>query len=57
VDLLTSPKNFGVTTLSTLYPSDHQDESLRGLIASGAEYFAAGCFDGSGDLLMLGMPV
>lgn len=57
VDLISSPKTFGVTTLSTLYPNDHPVEDLRGQIASGAEYFAPACFEDSADLLMLGMPV
>lgn len=41
--------------MSTIYPETYADESLRGAIASGPEYFGS-CFE-NGDLLMLAMPV
>ncbi|PWN51150.1 hypothetical protein IE53DRAFT_386508 [Violaceomyces palustris] len=54
--LLKDPTVFGVGTLSTVYPDRHPDESLRGSIMSGPEYFAP-CFPENGDLLFLGLTV
>lgn len=53
--LLSDPQTFGVGTFSTAYHADHPEERLRGLVASGPEYFAA-CTS-HGDLIMLAMPV
>lgn len=53
--LLVDPTNYAVGILSTVYPTTYTDESLRGAVASGPEYFGS-CFE-NGDLLMLAMPV
>ncbi|SPO26490.1 uncharacterized protein UTRI_04079 [Ustilago trichophora] len=56
VHLVHDPTVFGVSTLSTRYPSSHPIAELAGHVISGPEYFAP-CEADTGTLLYLGLTV
>lgn len=56
VKLVQDPGHFGVSTLSTTYPSDHPVADLARHVITGPEYFAP-CGGDTGSLLYLGLTI